>query len=431
MTHFFSLFTMTAEATDKPYQLLLPIALILFLSKILGIFCRKIKLPQVIGLLAAGLLLGLITLIPNQSIFTTYTREGLDFLGKIGVILIMFSAGVETDIQKIKATGVASLIITFLGVIVPMGFGIGVAYLFFPSNSVFSNLFYGVILSATSVSITVATLKELGKLDSKIGSSIISAAILDDIIGVILLSLVISLKGNPEGGESSTNIWIVMGLMLAFFVIAFVLGIFVKKMFSWLDKRYPHHRRIPIFGFALCFFYAYAAEKWFGVADITGAYIAGMIISQTKSKAYIDRRTEIETYILFGPIFFANIGLMMYDGFSFNDSRFIWFGIVYVLVGILGKIIGAGCGAKICRYSWNESLQVGVGMMARAEVVVVCTQKGIDSGLVQAELMPFILILILCTSLLTPLCLKLLNGKKENGETPEKEPIKEENSSQS
>lgn len=428
MSHLFSLITVTAEATDKPYQLLLPIALILFLSKIIGIFCRKIKLPQVIGLLAAGLILGLITLIPNQPIFTSYTREGLDFLGKIGVILIMFSAGVETDIHKIKATGVASLIITLFGVIVPIGLGVGVAYLFFPSNSIFSNLFYGVILSATSVSITVATLKELGKLDSKIGSSIISAAILDDIIGVILLSLVISLKGNPEGGEASTNIWIVIALMLAFFVAAFVLGIFVKRLFTWLDKKYPHHRRIPIFGFALCFFYAYAAEKWFGVADITGAYIAGIIISQTKSKDYIDRRTEIETYILFGPIFFANIGLMMYDGFSFSDSRFIWFGIVYIIVGILGKIIGAGLGAKICRYSWNESLQVGVGMMARAEVVVVCTQKGIDSGLIQAELMPFILILILCTSLLTPLCLKLLNGKKPK-EKQEKQ-IEEKNSPQ-
>lgn len=428
MSHLSSLITVTAETTDKPYQLLLPIALILFLSKILGIFCRKIKLPQVIGLLAAGLILGLITLIPNQPIFTNYTREGLDFLGKIGVILIMFSAGVETDIHKIKATGIASLVITMLGVIVPIGLGVGVAYLFFPSNSVFSNLFYGVVLSATSVSITVATLKELGKLDSKVGSSIISAAILDDIIGVILLSLVISLKGNPEGGEASTNIWIVIALMLAFFVAAFVLGIFVKKLFTWLDKKYPHHRRIPIFGFALCFFYAYAAEKWFGVADITGAYIAGIIISQTKSKDYIDRRTEIETYILFGPIFFANIGLMMYDGFSFSDSHFIWFGIVYVIVGILGKIIGAGLGAKICRYSWNESLQVGVGMMARAEVVVVCTQKGIDSGLIQPELMPFILILILCTSLLTPLCLKLLNGKKPKEK--QEEQIKEKNSPQ-
>lgn len=208
--------------------------------------------------------------------------------------------------------------------------------------------------------------------------------------------------------------------MAAYFVLAFGLGILIKKFFQWMDERYPHHRRIPIFGFAVCFFYAFAAEKWFGVADITGAYIAGIIMSQTKSRDYIDRRVEIETYILFGPIFFANIGLMMYQGFEMNDLKFLWFGLVYVFVGILGKVIGAGLGAKICRYSFKDSLSVGIGMMARAEVVIVCTQKGIDSGLVKAELMPFILLLILVTSFLTPVFLKSLNAKKE---TKQEEPV--------
>lgn len=413
------LFQVLTESNNKPFELLLPIALILCLSKVLSILCRKIKLPQVIGFLLAGLLLGLITFIPKQGVFTDYTKEGLDFLGKIGVILIMFSAGVETDIKSIKATGVAAIIITLLGVIVPSALGFLVAFLFFPDADIFSNIFYGIILSATSVSITVATLKELGKLDSKVGTSIVSAAILDDIIGVILLSLVLSL-GNPSSSAESANVWKTIGLMAAYFVLAFGLGILIKKFFQWMDERYPHHRRIPIFGFAVCFFYAFAAEKWFGVADITGAYIAGIIMSQTKSRDYIDRRVEIETYILFGPIFFANIGLMMYQGFEMNDLKFLWFGLVYVFVGILGKVIGAGLGAKICRYSFKDSLSVGIGMMARAEVVIVCTQKGIDSGLVKAELMPFILLLILVTSFLTPVFLKSLNAKKE---TKQEEPV--------
>lgn len=409
-----NLFFILSETQNKPFELLLPIALILLLSKVLSILCRKIHLPQVIGFLLAGLLLGLITLIPNQNIFTDYTEEGLDFLAKIGVIFIMFSAGVETDIKSIKSTGLASIIITLLGVIVPSLFGFLVALAFFPNESIYSNIFYGIILSATSVSITVATLKELGKLDSKVGTSIVSAAILDDIIGVILLSLVLSLSGSGDStGAASSEVWKTIGLMALYFVIAFGLGILIKKFFQWMDKKYPHHRRIPIFGFAVCFIYAYAAEKWFGVADITGAYIAGIIMSQTKSKDYIDRRAEIETYILFGPIFFANIGLMMYQGFEMNDLTFLWFGLAYVVAGILGKVVGAGLGAKICKYSWNDSLQVGVGMMARAEVVIVCAQKGIDSGLVKAEIMPFILLLILVTSFLTPIFLKALNKKNK------------------
>ncbi len=399
------------------FEILLPLALILLVSKFLSLIGKKIGLPQVVGMLVAGILLGLVKLIPDQTIFTPYTLEGLSFLSKIGVILIMFSAGIETDLKKFKQTGFPSIVITLLGVVVPTGFGFVVAVLFtggfdnLDQHRLISCLFYGTILAATSVSITVAALKELGKLNSKVGTSIISAAILDDIIGVILLSLFIGL----DKGEGASGIGIVIGKMIGFFVSASIVGIAIHYALKWYLKRHPeHHRRIPILGFVVCFFFSYAAEKWFGVADITGAYVAGIMLATLKEAHYIDRKVEVSNYMIFAPVFFANIGINA--DFSGISPEMIGFGFAFIAAGILGKIVGCGGGALLCKYSAKDSLRVGVGMMVRAEVVLVCTQKGVDSGLVDEAIMPFVLILIIISTLLAPLVLKL--SYKKDAKSP-------------
>lgn len=398
------------------FEILLPLALILLLSKFLGICCKRLGLPQVIGMLVAGLLLGLIRYIPGQTIFTDDvdgTIEGLGFLAKIGVILIMFSAGLETDFRQFKKIGLPCVVITILGVVVPCGLGFVVATAFNGgfadiSANLYDNLFYGVILSATSVSVTVATLKEMGKLNSKVGTSVVAAAILDDIIGVILLSVVIGLKNNTDGGTA--EVLLMVGKMLLFFVLAVGVGVLIHRLFKWMDGKWDHHmRRIPIFGFVVCFLYAYAAEKFFGVADITGAYVAGIVLSGLKNSEYIDSKVEMSNYMIFAPVFFANIGInTTFNGIS---AAFVGFGLCYVLVGLVGKVLGAGGGSLICRYSPKDSLRVGIGMMARAEVVLVCTQKGIDNGMVNPSIMPFVLILIAVSALLTPVLLKLTYKK--------------------
>jgi len=412
----FSFLNMTV-LTDQPYQILLPIGLILLFAKVFSILGQRIHLPQVIGFLLAGLVVGLIYFIPNQKILTDYTNDGINDLAKIGVILIMFSAGLETDLSKIKAVGFASIVITTLGVVVPLAFGFIVALLFMPDNSIYTNLFYGVILSATSVSITVATLKEIKKLDTKIGSALVSAAIIDDVIGIILLSLIISLSGEGSGAQYSTNpglnIFLTILIMLSFFVMCIILSFLIKKLFNWMGEKWPHHIRIPIFSFALCFLLSYVAEAFFNVADITGAYIAGLILSSTNDKQYIDHRANTTANILFAPIFFASIALKIYTAnVDFSNLTFVLFGITWVIVGMLGKIIGAGIGAKICKFSTRDSLKIGVGMMARAEVLIVCAQKGVDSGLVSIGIMPFALLLIIVTSFVTPILLKLLYKKE-------------------
>lgn len=390
------------------FEILLPLALILLLGKLFSLMGKKLGLPQVVGMIIAGIILGLIKYIPNQTIFTSYTLEGLSFLAKIGVILIMFSAGLGTDLKQFKTCGIPSIIITALGVIFPMVFGFLIASAFnggfkdMSSHTVISNLFYGTILAATSVSITVAALKELGKLNTKVGTSIISAAILDDIIGVILLSLFVSL----DNGNGVGNIGIIIGKMIGFFAAAAAVGIAVHFLLNLIEKRYPHTRRLPIIGFAVCFFFAYAAEKWFGVADITGAFVAGIIISTVKEHEYIDRKVEVSNYMIFGPVFFANIGITA--DFTGISGTMVGFGFAFIAAGILGKVLGCGLGSLMCRFSVKDSLRVGVGMMVRAEVVLVCTQKGVDNGLVDPSILPFVLILIILTTLLTPLILKLL-----------------------
>lgn len=407
---------LSVMGTSETYEILLPLALILLLGKLFSLLGKKLGLPQVVGMLVAGILIGLIKLIPDQTVFSEDTLKGLSFLAKIGVILIMFSAGIETDLKQFKTCGLSSIVITVLGVVFPMGLGFIIATAFNggfenAGEYVLQNLFYGTILSATSVSITVATLKELGKLNSKVGTSIITAAILDDIIGVILLSLFISL----DKGNGASEVGIVIGKMIGFFAVAIVLGIGLHFAINFIEKRRPHTRRLPIIGFAVCFFFAYAAEKWFGVADITGAYVAGLILSTVREHEYIDRKIEVSNYMIFAPVFFANIGITA--DFSGITATMAGFGITFIAVGLLGKVLGCGLGSLICKYSFKDSLRIGVGMMVRAEVVIVCTQKGIDNGLVDPAIMPFVLLLVVVSALVAPMLLKLLY-KGDKTDTP-------------
>lgn len=438
-------------SAHKPFEILLFLGLILLLSKLISLGLGRFKIPKVIGFLIAGLLIGCLSFIPNdwfQSSFE-YSETGLDFFAKIGVILIMFSAGLETDLNKVKSLGVKSLIITSLGVIVPMLFGFLAAFTYNRIsggalnmegiNPIYTELYYGVILSATSVSITVATLKELGRLDTPVGTALISAAILDDIIGIVLLSLVISLANTGSGSidnstfagmivnalglgsNTAVSITFILLFMVLFFALSIGLAFLIGKLFNHLGKKYPHHVRITILALSFCFLWSYLAE-FFSIADITGAFVMGLILSKTSPEHYIDHRSETISDNIFAPVFFACIALNMFKGGSSFDLSFMAFGLIWVVLGLLGKVVGAGVGGLITRFKFHESLGIGIGMMARAEVLIVCAQKGIDSGLVDPQIMVYTLILILVSSFLTPILLKLVfKGKAIDTELKETE----------
>lgn len=402
----------------SPYEILLPLALILCLTKLLGLGAHRIGLPAVIGMLIAGLLIGLLKFIPSEKFhelfFGENIRAWLSVFAKIGVVLIMFSTGLSTDLKTLKASGAASVVITTFGVLFPMAFGTLVAWAFHIGTSLLSNLFYGAILTATSVSVTVAALKELGKLETKVGTSIVAAAVIDDVIGIIVLSVLTGFTSEPTEDAGSflpvwwenAAWWLVILKIVCFFVIAVFIGLFLRKRFDKIENKYPHNRRVPILAICVCFLYAYVAEKIFGVADITGAYVAGLILGGTlRETPYVEVKTDVLGYMFFSPVFFATIGMNLdFSGFT---GAFAAFGLCYVVAAIAGKLIGCGAAAKLCRFSNKDSFRIGCGMMVRAEVVLICTDKGISSGLVSPAVYPFVFLIIILTSVLAPLLLKI------------------------
>lgn len=396
--------------------LFLYLGVILLTTKILGIICRKLGLPQVVGALLAGMFLG-----PITGFIKVGVNPEIDIvlkaLSQIGVLMIMFSSGLDTNIKEIKKNGLPSIVITLLGVIVPLIFGFlvgwGIDKQFKPFNSkadIMHSLFFGIMLTATSVGITVEVLKELGKLKGKVGSSILSAAILDDIIGILILSIVISLNGSGSG-EGSVSIAETVIRVLLFFVFAVGAGVLCHYLIKWMSKKFPVSRRIPIFGLVICLIFAWASEALFGVAAITGAFVAGVVMSNMTSTQYIEKKIDTNSYMFFGPIFFANIGLGM--NFSDFSPELIGFACAFVVFGLLSKIIGCGAGALMCKYSFKDSVRVGFGMMARGEVVLIVANKGIDAGIIDSRYMFPVVLMIIVSSFLTPICLKLLYRKDD------------------
>lgn len=398
----------------ESYDYLLDIAIILLSTKLLGMLTRKFQMPQVVGALLAGLLLG------PAAIGLLKQTDLINELAEVGVIVLMFSAGLETDIKGLKKAGKASLVIAVIGVIVPLIGGFALAsYFNHPQYMVsdaqgslfLQNMFIGVILTATSVSITVETLRELGKLSTNVGNAILGAAIIDDILGIVALTIITSMA------DPTVHIGSVLLKIVLFFVFAAVFGFIFHKLFKiWTESYKKDLRRFLIISFVFCLLLSYLAEKWFGVADITGAYIAGLMIAETQSSHYVSKRFDTLSYMLLSPIFFASIGLKVV--LKDMNTVLIVFAVLLVLVAVLTKIIGCGLGALACKYNKREALQIGVGMVSRGEVALIVAAKGNQVGLMSSNLFGPIVIMVVITTIVAPVLLKLaFRMKKEQAET--------------
>lgn len=389
---------------ETTIELFKDLAIIILAAKVCGIFAKKLKAPQVVGEIIAGLLIGPSILgIVEQS-------DILAAMAEIGVVLLMFGAGLETNFKELLKTGPKALLIAIVGVFVPLAGGTLLYGGFYGFGEIGSEQFYravfiGTIMTATSVGITVQTLKELGRLKGEIGTLIVSAAIIDDVIGIIVLTFVIGMK-NPD----SQPLDVVKNTGF-FFLFCILAGIICYYIFKYIDKRHPHQRRIPILGLALCMIMAYCAEHFFGIADITGAYVAGLILCNLRDSEYIAEKMDISSYMMFGPVFFASIGLKTeFSGFT---SELLVFSLLFVAVALLTKIIGCGLIAKIFRYNMKDSLKVGIGMMTRGEVALIVAQKGLSVGLLDSVYFTSVILLIIVSSILTPILMKLLfRGEK-------------------
>lgn len=384
------------------YDFFLDLAIIMVAAKLFGILFRKIHIPQVVGEIVAGLIIG-----PNV-LGIVHTSEFLVKMAELGVIMLMFVAGLETDLKELKRTGGAALLIASMGVLVPL-FGGYLLYSAFNgfapamSEDFYKAVFIGVIITATSVGITVETLREMGRLKGKVGTTILSAAIIDDVIGIILLTFVVGMK------DPSVNPVSVLINTALFFAFAVVVGVVCYYIFKWMDKRYPHKRRVPIYGFALCLAFAYIAEKFFGIADITGAYLAGIVLCNVRSSEYIVEKVDVNSYMMFGPVFFASIGLK--TEIKGMTPTLLMFAIALVAVALLTKIVGCGLAARVTGFNNNESMKIGVGMMTRGEVALIVGQKGLAVGLLEPVLFSAIILLIIISSIVTPIVLKVLYRK--------------------
>ena len=390
------------------YHYLLDLALILLSTKFLGIITGRFQMPRVVGSLLAGLVLGPAML--NVLSETAFLSQ----LSELGVIVILFTAGMGTDLRELRNAGKSGFFVALCGVLVPMAMGTGFGFLagragWLPGNTVLENVFLGTVLTATSVSITVETLRELGRLDTKVGGTILAAALIDDVLGLIALTIVASFAGD---GVSLAVVLVKIVLFFGFAVVSSVLGI---RLFRWMitHARGKNLRRYPVFAFVICLLLSYCAEAFFGVADIIGAFVAGLIVACTPKAKYIQSKFEPLSYLLLTPVFFAGIGIKV--ELPSLDGRLILFSLLLLATAVLSKIIGCGLGARLCGFRGRECVQVGAGMACRGEVALIVANRGLSMGVMSQAMMTPIIITVVGCAVLTPILLKLVfRGQPES-----------------
>lgn len=389
------------------YDYLLYLAIILMSTKLLGLVTRKAHMPQVVGALIAGLILG------PAFLGLLHSSRFLNQVSEIGVIVLMFMAGLETDTEELKRSGLASFIVALFGVLVPLAGGFGIAMACrvaspeLSASELMQNIFIGIILTATSVSITVETLKEMGKVSTKAGTAILGAAIIDDILGIVALTVITSMA------DPSTNIVLVLLKIVGFFAFAIVFGVgFFYIIQKWVSLDPRPNRRHVIMTFAFCLVMSFCAEHFFGVADITGAYVAGLVLSHSTKREVIYREFDTVSYLLVAPVFFASIGLKV--ELSSMSGSLITFTLLLLVVAILTKILGCGLGAKLLGYTSKESFQIGIGMISRGEVALIVANKGEALGLIGDKLYAPIVVTVVITTVITPILLKAAFKDKKN-----------------
>jgi Kef-type K+ transport system membrane component KefB len=402
-------------------QLLLAFGIIIAAAKLVGSLSAAIKQPPVFGEILVGLLLGPSVLnMMGWPVFVPHGTEAVPAIGEvvhdiaeIGVILLMFIAGLETDLKGIIAVGKNAFWAAVGGVVLPMGFGTWFSmYMGFPFTE---SVFIGTILTATSVSITAQTLLEIGALKMKEGSTILGAAVIDDVMGIIVLSLVVAFSINPpqaSGGISSAALPIAgLGLQIVlFFAVAVFIGAkFFDGILDYAVKLTSSHALFAM-ALVLCFLYAIGAEYFGKVAAITGSYICGVMMTRSKHFEKIEHSAKTFAYPFFVPVFLVDIGLRANARELGGDIPFV---IGIVLIAILTKVGGCMAGARATGFDNRESLRVGIGMISRGEVGLIVAGYGLGHAIIQKDVFSAMVIMVLITTLVTPPLLRMVFPKKK------------------
>jgi Na+:H+ antiporter len=394
-------------------QLLLLLALAVAAAKLAGALAAKIGQPAVFGEILVGLLLGPTVLnvlcLPlfihtSEPNFTSASLEAImRDLSEIGVLLLMFVAGLETDLEEMRRVGTVAFWSAFGGVVLPLVGGAAVALAFgFPLY--WEGIFIGTILTATSVSISAQTLLEIGALRSREGATILGAAVIDDVMGIVLLSLVVAFAKASAAGVDVAQIGGVGLRIVVYFVIAVFAGRGLPALLGWA-KRLPVSQTVLSAAIVVAMIYAWAAEYVGAVAAITGAYTAGVLVAQTEFKKEIDGGIHPLAYSMFVPVFFISIGLQA-NGRALGDR--VSFTLALVAVAIVAKAVGCALCARWCGFTSRQSVRVGVGMISRGEVGLIVAGYGLSNGLIGREVFSASVVVVLVTTMVTPPLLRLV-----------------------
>ncbi len=372
-------------------QIFLYLAIIVFAAKILEAVSRKIKQPPVIGLLFLGIILGptFLEIVPSNEIIA--------WIAKIGVLFLLFEAGLETDIKKIKAESKQALLPALGGVLFPFLFGFVLAFLFLKDHK--QAMIIGVIFTATSVSVSVMSLLEMKKMKSLEGRCIVNAAIIDDVVGILLLTIIFGFL-SEEG--MSQNIIFSLAKIIIFFAVSILIGIFVLRPFFLNLKKILLDNAVISLTIAIVLLYAWFAEIT-GLAAITGAYFAGLFLGQTPHKNSIHKGITIIGKSFFIDVFFVNIGL------QFNLMKMetnLCFLLGFVILAILGKILGSSLGAMTLKYDLVRSFRIGSGMVPRGEVALIVANMALDKGFIHRDVLSATIMMVIFSAIVTPFLLK-------------------------
>lgn len=368
------------------------LALMLFLTLVVSHIFNKLNLPAVVGQLILGVILG------KGILNIVHSDSKVELFADIGVILLMFLAGLESNLALLRKHLLPSINVAIFGVILPVFLTLGTALIFgiTPKESIFMS----VVFAATSVSISVEVLKGLNYLSSTAGTVILGAAVADDIMAISILSV---MSGTLTGNFSFQKILLLLGLWIFFGILVVVFHKWVIPELMKLSEYLEATHAPTIFALVICFVMAYIAEK-VQLDSVLGAFVAGIAVSNSKDyDSKISRNIELIGYSIFIPIFFISIGLNL----EFNNFlRDFWLIALFTITGIVGKLFGAGFGARISGFNFKDSYVIGSGMISRGEMALIVAQVGYSVHLLSEEYYSTVIISIILITIIAPFFLK-------------------------
>ncbi|WP_188201293.1 cation:proton antiporter [Thermococcus camini] len=370
----------------------LELALILVVAKLFGYLTLRLGFPAALGQLLGGILIG-----PSLLDLVAYD-EGVRLVAELGVVMLLFLAGLETDIEEFKHVGLSAFIVAVLGVIIPFILGYIGALAWGYSD--IQALFLGGILTATSVGLTTSILMEMKKLRSRVGTTILAAAVVDDVLGIIILTVLVAM--NTKGSVYPVDVLIILGEVTLFFILGLLLGSPAVKEALRASERINLPETITAFAIAIMLIFASIAER-FQLAGITGAYLAGLIVAGSAEAREVTSKTLTIGYSLFIPVFLVSIGVETDIHVLAHIGAFA---ALYAVLAIAGKIVGCGIGGLMTRFKGREALQIGMGMVPRMEVALIMANIGLREGVFDRGTFSIPVSMVIITTLVTPFLLK-------------------------